>query len=144
MGSMDFVLVQVYDNYVSAHIAKGRLEEEGINCWLKDEHTVAIDPILTNAVGGIKLMVEKNRSEEAAGILRTIDNEYKKAHPCPKCNSLNIELVSTPRKAANWFSAVMGLFLLNFAPKIDMVYHCFDCGHEYSKEEKPADDNVPV
>lgn len=133
---MKFVLVQVYDNYISAHIAKGRLEEEGISCWLKDENTVTIDPILTNAVGGIKLMVEKTRSEEAAGILRTIENENKKAHPCPKCNSLNIEFVSTPRKISNWLSFVsFGLFA-SYAPKVDMVYHCFNCGHDYPEEDK--------
>ncbi|WP_071891014.1 putative signal transducing protein [Flavisolibacter tropicus] len=37
---MKFVPVQVYQNYVDAHIIKGRLEEAGIDCWLKDEHTV--------------------------------------------------------------------------------------------------------
>ena len=133
---MEFVLVQVYDNYVSAHISKGRLEEEGIRCWLKDENTVTINPVLTNAVGGIKLMVEKTRSEEAAGILRTIENEIKKTHPCPKCNSLNVELVSTPRKIRNWLSFIsFGLFA-SYAPKVDMVYHCFDCGHEYPSEDK--------
>jgi len=133
---MDFVVLKTYDNYVSAHIDKGRLEEEGINCWLKDEHSVTINPVLTNAVGGIKLMVVSSQSERAAGILRTLDNKNKASHPCPKCNSLNIELVSTPRKASNWFSAIMGLFLTSFAPKIDLVYHCFDCGYEYPQEEK--------
>ena len=53
---MNFIIAQVYSNYIDANIIMGRLEEEGINCWLKDENTVTIDPILTNAVGGIKLM----------------------------------------------------------------------------------------
>lgn len=133
---MDHVAVKSFDNYVSAHIAMGRMEEEGIHCWLKDENTVTIDPILTNAVGGIKLMVAASQAERARSIFRIIDNEAKAAHPCPKCNSLNVELVSTPRKASNWFSALVGLFLTSYAPKIDMVYHCFDCGHEYPFEEK--------
>ena len=60
---MKFVPVWSYDNYVPAHIAMGRLKEEGINCWLKDENTVTIDPILANAVGGIKLMVDENKAE---------------------------------------------------------------------------------
>jgi predicted RNA-binding Zn-ribbon protein involved in translation (DUF1610 family) len=137
---MSFVVLQTFDNYVSAHISMGRLEEDGIHCWLKDENTVTIDPILTNAVGGIKLMVDASQSEKAAGILRVIDNEYKAVHPCPKCKSLNIELVSTPRKASNWFSFIIGLLFANYAPKIDMVYHCFDCGHEYPFEDKPAED----
>ena len=44
---MEFVVLQSFSNYVDAHILMGRMEEEGIRCWLKDEHTVTIDPILT-------------------------------------------------------------------------------------------------
>jgi predicted RNA-binding Zn-ribbon protein involved in translation (DUF1610 family) len=135
---MDFVPVQYYLNYVDAHIAMGVLEAQGINCWLKDENTVTIDPILTHAVGGIKLMVGADQAEKAAGILRVMENEQKATHPCPKCNSLNIELVSTPRKVSNWLSVITFGFFANYAPKIDMVYHCFDCGHEY-----PAEKNQP-
>ena len=61
---MKYVPVWSYDNYVPAHIAMGRLKEEGIECWLKDENTVTIDPILANAVGGIKLMVEEEKAKK--------------------------------------------------------------------------------
>lgn len=54
---MSFVPVFSFDNYIDANLRMGQLQEEGINCWLKDEHTVVIDPILTNAIGGFKLMV---------------------------------------------------------------------------------------
>ena len=132
---MDFVIIRSFDNYVSAHIAMGRLEEDGIKCWLKDENTVTIDPILTNAVGGIKLMVANSGAERAITILRTIDSEQKALHPCPKCGSLNIELVSTPRKASNWLSVLVGFFITSYAMPVDKVYHCFDCGHEYNNEK---------
>jgi Putative prokaryotic signal transducing protein len=132
--NMKFVQIFSYNEYVSAHIAKGRLEEEGITCWLKDENTVTIDPILTNAVGGIKLIVAEDQAEKATNILRTLMNEHKKLTPCPRCNSLNIELVSSPRKAANWFSALIGLLATNFALPVAMLYHCFDCGNEYKAE----------
>jgi predicted RNA-binding Zn-ribbon protein involved in translation (DUF1610 family) len=136
---MDFVTISTYDNYVSAHIAMGRLEEDGIKCWLKDENTVTIDPILANAVGGIKLMVANSQAERASSILRILANESKALHPCPKCGSLNIEYVTTPRKASNWVSALLGFFFTSFALPIDKVYHCFDCGHEYPDEEKPKE-----
>ncbi len=74
---MDFVIINSYNNYVDAHIARGVLEEEGINCWLKDEHTVTIDPILTNAVGGIKIMVHKDQAERAWDILTTLIKEQQ-------------------------------------------------------------------
>ena len=69
---MDFVLLERFENYIDAHIVKGRLEDQGIHCWLKDENLSAliVDPILTNAVsGGIKLMVPKDELEMAIAIL---------------------------------------------------------------------------
>ena len=134
---MDFVIIYSYDNYVAAHIAMGRLEEDNIRCWLKDENTVTIDPVLSNAVGGIKLMVEKTQADRAAGILRALENQHKSLHPCPKCGSLNIELVTTPRKASNWLSVLVGFFITSYAMPVDKVYHCFDCGHEYNMDESP-------
>ena len=135
---MQFVPVYSYDNYISAHIAMGRLEEDNIKCWLKDENTVTIDPILTNAVGGIKLMVASLQAERAISILRKLENEHKALHPCPKCNSLNIELVSTPRKTANWVSAIFGFLFTSYAIPVEKVMHCFDCGHEFPAD-KPSD-----
>ena len=135
---MEFITIHSYDNYISAHIAMGRLEEDNIQCWLKDENTVTIDPILTNAIGGIKLMVASLQAERAISILRKLENEHKALHPCPECNSLNIELVSTPRKAANWVSAIFGFLFTSYAIPVEKVMHCFDCGHEFLAD-KPAD-----
>ena len=68
---MDFVLLQTFDNYIDAHIIKGRLEAEDVICWLKDEHLSAliVDPVLTSAIAGIKLMVAKEHVERAIEIL---------------------------------------------------------------------------
>ena len=68
---MEFVLLQVFTNYIEAHIVKGRLEAAGINCWLEGEHLSAliVDPILTNAIAGIKLMVAKDDVDRALEII---------------------------------------------------------------------------
>ena len=134
---MSFVILNAYSNYVDAHIARGVLEEEGINCWLKDEHTVTIDPILTNAVGGIKIMVYKDQAERAWGLLAALKKEQQEKIFCPKCNSHNIELVSTPRKAMNWISAITTFFLGDYAITTDKVNHCFDCKHEFPEVDTP-------
>lgn len=128
---MEFIAIRSFDNYVSAHIAMGRLLEDNVNAWLKDENTVTIDPILTNAVGGIKLMVAALQAERAIAILREIENIHKAATPCPDCGSLNFELVSTPRKLSNWASALIGFFITSYAIPVEKVNHCFDCNHEF-------------
>lgn len=132
---MDFVVLNAYNNYIDAHIARGVLEGEGINCWLKDENTITIDPILTNAVGGIKIMVAKPQAERAWEILSNLKKEQQLAVACPKCGSHNIELISTPRKAMNWLSAITTFFLGNYAITTDIVHHCFDCSHEFPKTD---------
>jgi len=69
---MDFVLLQTFDNYIDAHIVKGRLEAEDIICWLKDEHLSAliVDPVFVSVIAGIKLMVAKDDVERATEILQ--------------------------------------------------------------------------
>jgi len=66
---MNFVCLCSFDNYIPAHIALGRLKEEYINCYLQDEYSVTIDPFLSNAIGGIKLMVAETQAERAWKIL---------------------------------------------------------------------------
>ena len=137
---MNFVIAQVYTNYIDANIIMGRLEEEGINCWLKDENTVTIDPILTNAVGGIKLMVPESQAQRAFELLRQFKNEQSATLKCLRCGSSNIELVSTPRKASNWISAIFGFLFTSYAMAVDKVYHCFDCGYEFEQALRKDND----
>lgn len=66
---MKFLAIYSFDNYIPAHIAMGRLKEEFINCYLQDEYSVTIDPFLSNAIGGIKLMVAETQVERALEIL---------------------------------------------------------------------------
>jgi predicted RNA-binding Zn-ribbon protein involved in translation (DUF1610 family) len=140
---MKYIPVWVYDNYVPAHIAMGRLQEEGFDCWLKDENTVTIDPIIANAVGGIKLMVEESKAKEAWELLNQLDKNHKSRFVCSKCGSGNIQLVSTPRKPLNWLSAIATFFISNYALAVEQVYHCFDCGHESTKAtEKETDTSL--
>lgn len=136
---MDFVPVRVYDDYISAHLAMGRLEQECVRCWLKDENTVTVMPVWGHAVGGIKLMVAQAQAERAIELLTAIEARSRSAISCPACRSVNLELVSTPRKAINWLSALSTFFLGNFAISVEKVYHCFDCGHEFDPSAGETD-----
>ena len=136
---MKFVPIWSYDNYVPAHLAMGRLKEDGIEAWLKDENSVTINPILTNAVGGIKLMVAESKAERALALLQQLEKDYKASLSCPKCGSHNIELINTPRKASNWIDAIFEYSFGSFARGVEQVYHCFNCKYEF--EEPVSNDN---
>jgi Putative prokaryotic signal transducing protein len=69
ISGMNFICIRGYDNYINAHMQLGMLQEEGINCHLKDEYSVTIDPFLSAAIGGIKLMVAESQAKRAVELL---------------------------------------------------------------------------
>jgi DNA-directed RNA polymerase subunit RPC12/RpoP len=135
---MNFVPVQWFSNYIDAHIAMGRLKEEGIECWLKDENTVTTGPILGQAVGGIKLMVAESVREDALQTIMKIENERKSRMVCPNCGSHNIEYITTHPDPANWINAIEDFLFGN-----EKTFHCIECRTEFKEpltEEKQEDD----
>ncbi len=52
-----------------AHLARTYLASEGIESFVFDEHTVSINHLYANAVGGIKLMVRSRDVERALKVL---------------------------------------------------------------------------
>jgi len=129
---MDFLLLQSFTNYIDAHIMLGRLQVEGINCWLKDENVVTVNPILTNATGGIKVMVAADQFEHAKNLLLEFDEEKRNNFTCPYCNSGNIELISSNKEPANWLSVLTGFLFFQYAMPVK-TWHCFNCGKEFKE-----------
>jgi hypothetical protein len=66
---MNFVQLRAFDNYISAHISMTMLQDAGINCHLEDEHIITLDPFLSPALGGMKLMVYPTQAERAEALL---------------------------------------------------------------------------
>lgn len=54
-----FVTVAVFQYPHEAYVVAGRIESEGIEVFLKDEHTVQVHNFLSNAIGGVKLQVQE-------------------------------------------------------------------------------------
>lgn len=137
---MPFSTIYSFDNYIDAQLCLQQLQNENINCWLKDENTVTIDPLLTNAIGGIKLMVHETQKDRATDLLRTILNKAKENRACPYCGSFNVEYIFSNRKASNWFSAIFTYLLGGYALASEKMYHCFDCEKEFSEiPDKPTE-----
>ena len=134
---MEFVVLKSFANYVDAHIILGRMKEEGIDCWLKNENTTTIMPIWTTALGGIQLMVAEDQQKKAAYILNAIDEERREKIRCPRCNSQNVEYINTMRKPVNWLSAAVSFFLGDYAVMPEQRYHCFACGNEWEEKDLP-------
>ncbi len=128
---MNFVAIRSFDNYIDANIILGKLQSEGISCFLRDEYTVTIDPILTNAVGGIKLTVAQPDLQKAMEMLELFDQEKRALLQCPHCHSHDVEYISNPQRSGNWLSAVLTFLFGSYAISIKKIYHCFSCGYEF-------------
>ena len=69
MGS-DFVTLMTFSKVQEAEVKRLLLEDEGIKTYLSDAEIVAMDWLLGNAVGEIKLQVANADVERAVTILK--------------------------------------------------------------------------
>lgn len=58
-----------------AYIAQGRLESRGIKAFVFDDGIVTAHPFISNAVGGVKLLVDRADKDEALAILNEEEPE---------------------------------------------------------------------
>jgi hypothetical protein len=129
---MDFAVLESFDNYIDAHIVFGRLEEEGIQCWLKDENTVTVTPFFSNAVGGIKLMVAEKQLEEAKELLVGFKQEKKSKLACPYCGSHDIDLLPS-EKPLNMLGAIGTWLVGRYAISTENEWHCYSCNKKFKE-----------
>ena len=126
---METVVLQTFDNYFTANIILTRLQDAGVNCYLKDEYTVTIDPILSNAIGGIKLAVDINDETAARVLLQQFHDDYMRAAACPRCGKN--EIISVPsKKTGNVVTAILTWMFSSYAVSAEYVYQCQNCGYE--------------
>lgn len=122
-------MIRTFDNYFLANITLTKLQDAGIDCFLKDEHTVTMDPILSNAIGGIKLVVKEEDAEDAKQLLQQFDEAYLRSVKCPKCGATAINQVNKPG-ATNFLTAILTWAFSSYALAPEQVYQCGNCGFE--------------
>lgn len=126
---MNLITLRSFDNYFLANITLTKLQDAGVECYLKDENTVTIDPILSNAIGGIKLVVKEQDAAEARELLQLFDEEYMKSVKCPQCSETTITQINKPG-AANFLTAIFTWLFSSYAIAGEQVYKCSKCGYE--------------
>lgn len=73
--AIEYTLLRTYNNYVTANISLGMLQENGIACYLQDENVSTILPYLSLANGGIKLLVDIQSASEAEILLSDVEDQ---------------------------------------------------------------------
>lgn len=124
---MEFKLLAAYDNYVLANMALGLLQENIIECHLKDEYIVTIDPLLNPAVGGIKLMVAIKDFEKAAGIVKEAENNYLKECTCNFCLTNNLIVEERVDVPTTFWGVLKNKILYGQSNLYSKKYRCQNC-----------------
>ncbi len=117
-----------------AAILRGKLEAEGIRVFMADTYTIDVDPLISNAIGGVKLFVETEDATRAIEVLRdvslySVDDEGHILE-CPGCGAATVEVMSTIRDLKSLLAFLFSFGTLPFYTKYK--YHCNSCGHEFN------------
>ncbi|MCH2034282.1 MAG: DUF2007 domain-containing protein [Tenacibaculum sp.] len=99
----DYTILTVFEYSTEAQVIKSKLDSEGISTMLMDEKTIDSDPLLSQAIGGVKLLVANKDLEKASKIYADIrtyekDENGDEIH-CPNCNSHRILVAEAQRKS---------------------------------------------
>jgi len=117
-----YTTLAVFDYSTEANLVKSKLDSEGIKTMLMDEKTIDTDPLVSQAIGGVKLQVHNNDLDKALIIYNEIrayrkDENEDEIH-CVKCNSTRI--LAAPAQRKNIF-----YMLFPFFEKTKFI--CNDC-----------------
>lgn len=129
------VTLEAYYDPMLAEIILGRLEANGIPCFLADENTLAANPFYNQAIGGVKIKVFEHDLEKCRAILaeevvpQSVDEELIS---CPNCQSTNVSYGPAPIKK-NWFSILISFLLSTYPVHLHRIWSCADCGTNFDQ-----------
>jgi hypothetical protein len=127
------VTVASYSTPLDAHMAKSRLDSAGIDSLIFDEHTIAMNWLYSNLIGGVKIKVPEEDLEDARSVLGLDGVEVEAEDSwgtCPQCDSNDVEFIADKRGAfLSW--VLMGI---PFFPVIKRL-KCRGCGHIWRYKE---------
>ena len=87
----EFYTLGAFEFVADVQIIKGKLESEGIAVFLRDENTLNSDPLISSAIGGVKLQVYTLDKDSALEIYNEIRNyamdDNGKPIVCPNCKA---------------------------------------------------------
>ena len=126
-----FITIAVYQFSSEAHIIRGKLRSEGVNAFLVDDLTIDVDPLISNAIGGVKLKVPYQEKDKALEVLNSISKnlltDEGKVLECPRCGSDKVYFLSGAR---NFIDLIV--FLISVLPFfVSYRYRCENCKNSF-------------
>ena len=130
---MDYIELRSFDNYIEANIVLQMLQHQNINCHLKDEHIITIDPLLSPAIGGMKLMVHHSQVERAWDMMEQAEQQYLKTIACHVCKMHNLKIESVTKQHKCKLAALASMLLNGHSVEVTKRYRCTNCGYDFKE-----------
>lgn len=135
--SEDFVTVATFSQPVEAHLARSKLESEGITCFVSEELYNYGGWLFPSAQAKVKLKVPAAEAEMARNVLRprprlvvvagTDNNRSDEDLICPRCRSFEVYYHHMNRR----LGAIAIAFLNVVGRSWKRKWICKQCGYEW-------------
>ena len=92
----EFYILGAFEYAADVQVMKSKLESEGIPVFLRDENILNTDPLISSAIGGVKLSVYSRDKERALEIYNEVrayaQDEHGQPIICPNCKASRSEV----------------------------------------------------
>ena len=129
---MEIVRLITCDNAVEAHLIQGKLNNEGIECFITNENTATLKPYFSFTPGfGVDIMIDEANLEKAISLLKDrMGPDYNKVI-CPYCGSDKVVFNFDKNKILKFFVTI--ILLMGFVPFRNQKkkYYCKKCRRKF-------------
>ena len=98
----EFYTIGAFEYVADVQIIRAKLESEGVPVFLRDEYTLNTDPLISSAIGGVKLQVYTRDKDRAMAIYNELRNYAVDDQGCPvicpNCGSARSEVYYSRKK----------------------------------------------
>jgi Zn finger protein HypA/HybF involved in hydrogenase expression len=128
---MATIVLKTCNNAVEATLIKGKLENNGITCFLTNENFSNLMPHYNGMMGGgVQIIINDLDFENAQKLIeeQLISNEMV----CPNCNSDNVSFgLGSSGKIKKIVTIFLSLFVWIPFGNIRNTFYCKDCKTEF-------------
>ena len=142
----ELVTLRKYEGSTEPHLARGRLEAEGIDSAVADEHLADYNLFYGRTMGGVRLLVRSEDAPPAASILDEERVEYGDPRDarCPACGSERVRHGLAPQNPLYMLLLLVilapaGLYVLIF---LRWRWYCEDCGRKWRQTPTTEGDDA--
>lgn len=119
------------ENLVEAYLIKGKLANEGIECFLTNQYFTNLMPLYNNMLGsGIRIFVLDYDLEKAKELVSDKINPKNEEMKCPHCGSTDIKLGIGKNKGIKIINMILAVLSALPLGNLKPMFYCKSCGEE--------------